>query len=962
MVKEIKYTGFTASPSDYECPDGDLAAVLNVVPEEGSLSPVLPPAELFQLTDGRVLRFVHETAYIRNFIILHPDNTITWRTQDDPDQYSHGTLSHSFSGRTIHQINAIGNTLIVLADDGMHYFLWKGYRTATDPEDAVKEYLYLGTHMPELTLSFGLQGRRSTYDMYDIGILDVALFHSGGSSTSNRTEVTRGEQQDPDQQTRARGDGDGGSRGGERWIVTPSRGRRDAEVNDNDISRLREHILAGINSIIAQESELGKFIFPFFIRYAYRLFDGSLVMHSAPILMIPCTGIPVKCTFPRYIYDEDGLFISDMLAQCVSHDIDYMADADQLSALSDWSDIIKSVDIFVSRQIYTMREIPERLKTVTFKKITDTDDGGFGFFKDADEQDGQYKRQLTNSFFPTQQSLDQDLYAFELYDRLEANLRSDIESCQLFYLLQSIGIQELKTIRTQLLVRSGVPGSFIYEDQEQNLDLRNVVSREVMTDDYGSHDLFIPRNSFIYNARLNLADITKQLFVGYNSASQFPFTNGPLTTRVSVYYLIKQDNQDIAVCGSASTLSMDGPLTYIFYPNAHAYKAIIAYKSADSLSTIYREVPLSPHPTLNGAYFFGGLAYSLQDDTEKASSNPGISADRIIQLQNKIYTSEVNNAYYFPFSGISTVGSRRVFALSSAAKALSQGQFGQHPLYAFSDEGVWALEVNKDGTIVPAQPFTRDVCINPDSITQLDSSVLFATDRGIMLISGSTSTCISDTLDYSQPFQITSLPHSDKLLAFVSLTQADLTYVTFHDFIKSCRMLYSYNRQHIVVFNHDYPYAYVYSLKSKSWGMMQSTIALAIPSYPEALAQLQDGTIVDYSGTGQPATAPDGTLTGIKGVIVTRPLKLDAPDLLKTVNTIIQRGVFQRGHIKTAVYGSRDLIHWFLVWTSVDHYLRGFSGTPYKYFRIVLLCDLAPTESVYGCTVQYTPRFNNRLR
>lgn len=958
MVKEIKYTGFTASPSDYECPDGDLAAVLNVVPEEGSLSPVLPPAKLFQITDGGNVRFVHETAYIRNFIILHPDNTITWRTQDDPDQYSHGTLSHDFSDRTIHQINAIGNTLIVLADDGMHYFFWKGYRNGTEQEgDDPKEYLYLGPHMPELTISFGLQGSRSTYTMNDIGSLDVALFHSEGGrddttsrEPSTRTEIQRGEQSEEEaSETR--------SSGGDRWIVTPSKDRRGEVLNTQDIPRLREHILAGVNSIIAQESEMGKFIFPFFIRYAYRLHDGSLVMHSAPILMIPCTGIPVKCTFQQYKFDDSGLSISDMLAQCISHDIDYMANAGQLSALSNWSDIIKSVDIFVSRQIYTMREIPERLQSVTFRKINNTDDGGFGFFKNANEQDGQYKRQLTNSLFQTQGSLEQDLYAFELYDRLEANLRSEIESCQLFYLLQSIDLQELKTVRTQLLVRSGVPGSFHSEEQDPNIDLRNVVSREVMTDDYESHDLLIPRHSNTYNARLNLTDIAKKLFLGYDSASQFPFTNGSPTTTVRIYYFIKQDNKDITVCSeSSSLLSMDGPLTYIFYPNIHAYKAIIAYKSADGISTIYREVPLSQHPTLNGAYFFGGLSYSLQDDTDKSSSNPGTSADRTIQLQNKIYTSEVNNAYYFPFSGISTVGSRRVFALSSAAKALSQGQFGQHPLYAFSDEGVWALEVNKDGTLVPAQPFTRDVCINTESITQLDSSVLFATDRGIMLISGSNSICISDNLDYSQTFNISSLPNSDKLLSLAGFKQSDLSYVAFRDYVKGCRMLYSYNLQRIIVFNRNYPYAYVYSLRSKNWGMIPSSIDSTIPSYPEAIAQLADGSIVDYSATAE------GSITGIKGVFITRTIKLDAPDQLKTVDTIIQRGNFMRGHVKSVVYGSRDLIHWFIVWTSADHYLRGFRGTPYKYFRLMLLCDLDPDESIYGCSINYTPRFTNRLR
>ena len=41
-------------------------------------------------------------------------------------------------------------------------------------------------------------------------------------------------------------------------------------------------------------------------------------------------------------------------------------------------------------------------------------------------------------------------------------------------------------------------------------------------------------------------------------------------------------------------------------------------------------------------------------------------------------------------------------------------------------------------------------------------------------------------------------------------------------------------------------YAYVYSLKTKTWGMMQSTVADNVPSYPEALAMLKAGTLVDF--------------------------------------------------------------------------------------------------------------------
>ena len=132
-----------------------------------------------------------------------------------------------------------------------------------------------------------------------------------------------------------------------------------------------------------------------------------------------------------------------------------------------------------------------------------------------------------------------------------------------------------------------------------------------------------------------------------------------------------------------------------------------------------------------------------------------------------------------------------------------------------------------------------------------------------------------------------------------------------------------------------------------------------INSYPEAIAISADNKAVNMSvydeGTAQSPTT-------VHALVMTRPLKLDMPDILKTVDTVIQRGMFRKGHVKTALYGSRDLYNWQLVYSSTDHYLRGFSGTPYKYFRIALFAELLKEESIYGCSIQLTPRETNQPR
>ena len=57
-----------------------------------------------------------------------------------------------------------------------------------------------------------------------------------------------------------------------------------------------------------------------------------------------------------------------------------------------------------------------------------------------------------------------------------------------------------------------------------------------------------------------------------------------------------------------------------------------------------------------------------------------------------------------------------------------------------------------------------------------------------------------------------------------------------------------------------------------------------------------------------------------------------------------------------------DLINWHLVWSSKDHYLRGFRGSPYKYFRIAGVATLNADENIFGASVQFSPRQANQPR
>ena len=886
MIKDIKYQGYTAVPSDYECLDGELAGSYNMAPEDGAMHPVFPPQELFTLPQYHSIKFLHKTSAYKHYI-LYNENTesIAWIDADDTTHTLHSIPAGLFTATTIHKVDAVGNTLLVLTPDGVFYFLWKGVSEAYP-----NGYLALGYHLPELDLEFS--------------------FSQGNSHESEEYEANTGS-------------------GARRWSAILG----DPEA----VYNLENAIMAAANSVVADVGGAHQFAFPFFVRYAYRLYDGtSLTMHSAPILMIPTTAVKPTISVE---WNSSGGDPGDptytgpakIKASLTGYQLQYVGDYDKVTYLQEmWADIIAGVDIYISPLFYTY---------------------------------DQGKGAKVNSL--------------GLYTK---DIKKDIVDNANFFLLKRISLDELYYVTPTNNTSSSVSvGGRIHPDTPPasgliNVDFvinnDNIVVREQMTDDYDSHDQLMPTLSYGYNSRLNLAGLSKRLFGGYSPKCLF-YAIGNSTTKETEYkVVIEMGDKQIVVASPSANVLFDSSsrVLWFYYPNPNAKLAYV--KTGDDVQAL----TLKRHSFLNGAYYLG-IDETVTTGETMPDTTTGDAA--IVNLHNKLYTSEVNNPFFFPLRGISTIGGGDIIYIISAAKALSQGQFGQFPLYAFTTEGIWALKVTATGTFEPSQPFTEDVCENPDCITQLDGNVLFASSRGVMLLSGTQVQCVTESINSESPFKFSDLFTTEAamtqwttFLTANGYSTAGLTQVPFSTFLAGCRMIYDYVHQRIIIYNTGKDYAYIYSLKDHKWGMIQTDINYGINSYPEAFAVTDNNVLVNLSQDKTFETIDEQEVPiKVKGVLVTRPLKLDQPDALKTIDTIIQRGKFNFldssrtvKPIRTILYGSRDLYNWFLISSSTDHNLRGFSGSPYKYFRIVLLCDMFPDESVYGCTIQYNPRYLNRPR
>ena len=938
MIKEIKYNGYTANPSDYECPDGDLATTMGLIQEDGIMKPLLPPRVVCTYSDSERIVYIHKTAVCTHYIKLSDDCLdLYWIDSTDMSKQYH--LS-SFSS-WVHKVNSVGNTLCVLCQDGLHYLLWK---------NTSESYKYLGQKPPYVLLQFGLSSNYKA--SYDRGTIET-------TDTSKTYEAA--------------------------WRMTNYEATDSLEINSNKdavsiksakISDLNTSIWALINQTNALITKEGHFYAPFLVRYCYRFYDGTMWMHSAPVFMpvaMPFAyQVEISNVFSNLTNNNIDRIVNDLNVieegsddskdfkltklgfRYRPHNVALKCKAVNSVATSlknDWGDIVKSIDIFVSLPLIR-EDNSEIIKTASVANAS------FHLRNGVLGQHTYPWRLNGDSNIKNNVICDIPLLSEEAY-------LDKIRSCGLFYKVHSYNLEtdNIPSTMTEVpLNKSALPV---------------LATQEVMTDDYKSHNKLLPTftesdkcSTFLYNynGRLNISGVREQLFGGFPLCGLLPHCDGSSGVSVdfasSVYhiyiYISTEDGERVVDCYDEFKFSTTIPFAFIynlpmFYPDSRATRMEIL-----SGSTLY-VLNMVSHPTLNCATTVGGIMSSMNTsfNTKSYANAPTIS--KVVEITNKIYTSEVNNPFYFPVLGINTVGTGNILGICAAAKALSEGQFGQFPLYAFTTEGVWALEVSNTGTFSAKQPITRDVVINPDSITQIDSAVLFATDRGIMHISGSTVQCISDSLNTADLFTIADLPKADKLIEIFNskadeseqITLDNITLLPFDEFLRGCRMVYDYTNQHLIVYNPAVRYAYVYSLKSQTWGMMRSDIVDNVNSYPEALAVADGAKLVDFS---KPVAE------NITALIITRPFKMDDPNSFKTINTIIQRGMFRSTHVQQVLYGSNDLIHWHTVWSSVDKIMRGFRGTPYKAYRLALVCRFDKAESLYGCTVVYEPRMTNQVR
>jgi hypothetical protein len=868
----INFTGLALTPYSDISPDGQLSVCAGLEFHGGALRPSMLGGAKYTLPDdGRSYRMVHiHTTSAYSHFILSAGDELYWADVKE------GDLSVSpvgtFGGFS--SANSVGNTLVVLTSGGIHYSLWKE-----------GSYHYIGQKPPEIGISFGLS--TTMYDRSsDAGSIDIV------PELPYSIDVNR------------------------QIILADKDDQREYVTNV---------VWEAINKVIDGCSKNNRFCMPFFVRAAYRMFGEveTYTMLTPPVLMIPdSTGPKAFFTFEKVESEKltgkiHGRAWASILLSSVSS-----AFAD---GAKDWSDIISSVDIFVSPQV--MRADSSDMVSVLYGPEEDEltwhkppSSYGIGAFvlSGLDFKKTDFDWQLSST----------TMKYFEIPMKDDESFLQDLNGNVQFYKVRSIPLGQL----------SGLAGAGFLPVLEKSLDFGNIVQQDSLPDrsDYQSHDSLISLRSHVYNQRLHLFDLERSWFSGFLPEFSWAYTNSGPGGEITVSVYVSGDDGITRVVQVKSTDFNPSELgRFLYYPNINANRMVIKGGGFNY------DIPLQPHPLLNGAYYI----FMDKDPSRVSVADPELS-NKPLSMANKIYLSEVGNPFSFPLEGIYTIGTGKIYGLSSVATALSQGQFGQFPLMAFCSDGNYAMSVNEEGRYSAIHPpVQRDVCINPDAITQTDSEVLFISSRGVMVTSGAAANCISSELDGVPEV----LPEDNDVWIYPEGKPSD--------FFRTCRVAYDYTNRRIIFFPEQGTGDawYVYSIDNAFWSSASfGPVESVINVFPYSYVQVDGRSILALSDN----YSYEGEIQ--EGILFTRPIKLGSFQLKKILRLSLQ-GVFSEEQ-NISIYVSNDCRKWIYVGTSCSSTIASLRGRPFKYCRFVIKTKLLPSENISLLRVHFETRKERRFR
>ena len=800
MIKQIQLRGISRTPSDRLSEDGGLSESLNMFMDTAENAPAFVPEDVTKdlklpadLQAERI--FIHKTANYENYIVVQLGKVQAY-TPDIVDDEPLLLLDLT-DGEEVLDINSVGNTLILATSANLYYILYQN-----------RTYTFLGHKAPFPIIDFTRE------EVSDLGEIKVEV----------GTEAT-GVWFIEDNNLHS-------------YLPTEEEWNEDSKGGKDHTGRFKtflDNVWEEINDKLKVDAtQQGYLTSPIVIRYDFDLYGSSI--SSVPIV-IPATlspsinlstykAIRMNAGVRSYTSRETATITADRIQKYkikakLSGDWDFDA----------WKDLISSVRIYISFPMGW--DILENSTEMTSREES---------YDSSDVSGSTIKNETFTS--------DATIVFRANPDFRETVLRNTAET----FLIKEIPL--LNDTKTDIsedfkkLVEGEILDIRKYIDPSASDYVQLASDEGMLVESDMKHYTTASKSLDVFNNRVILVQPSQLIDYEFNRLNAYDITAGlPYNNNVTTYevtYLLRGHTEDKVVKETfvyyQNAEKTERIYGFQIFPDNRAYKMLIKITSQDGdVTTVtYQEYDMLPHPYLDCAYYYGGLSRQLNSlGTIRGEFNYPVNA--LDDTDNKIFISEINKPFEFPDASKYTFQSK-VLSVAIATTALSQGQFGQFPLYVFTEDGIWAMETAADGSFVTSKPLSREVCINPDAICPIDNAVVFVTNKAVMMISGSQVANISPFMNgrhYTPNDSAKNLIRKEE--GFTDLVPAIADDDPFMRFMSDAKTAYDYTGQRLIFISpSNTGFQYVYKIDTQTWHKVAFDgfdLDFPLNSYPECLVQ-----------------------------------------------------------------------------------------------------------------------------
>ena len=982
----IPIKGIMRAGTDELCADGAMNEVIGMEYKDGSWLPYSMTEEGVIFTDmnldGGIKKvYVHKTSDGEShYIVITTNNSLFYEINRVG---SDKRITLSLLTDSVKDVEILGNMLCVSKDSGMENYIWNSdtnrYKTYSNQQ--------LIEQLPKIIFAVSNNDANKTSEgQYNSGQILYARSNAYGKEFYNTLSIY-----------------------GSAYL---------------EESKVRESVAGAARKAQYSVQENGRLYGCVLTCYAYRLKNGDLIMASSPVLL----------NFPN-INSELGDVSDDGLAnhkvyipksallgkestlkfrRSVNSDNEWYADSDFM-----YDEEYRKVDngMFAMDKssdtgvlINTFEKMPPLYAYYHDVHSYEYNDAGFvvagcvsNFLKIKILSD--IPSELKNLVQSVCIFMSEQVNPYEDFTHqnttcigsLKLSPEGDYSASYRFKLKSREGIyDEILKLKNLYLVNE-IPFNSIKESESfEVVDLRNKLGDSLLVQESLPIEAFNLRENIsgelsTYNYRLHLSQYTQRLFKGYDfnittyipMCGQLHYGTEYEDVEEESYIKVTIDNEE----GHSEVWSKMSSHPSVINP-------IIAYPDADATSIEFyvesggewymKHYDLTPSAS-------GNFAFHLEPDLdvsgpwggqrEKVNAPTIEDINNLRTYHNGLKVSDVAYPSYFPAKYTYRIGNEKIIGLARLTIPVSQDNYGVDRLIVFCTDGIYSMGVDRTGAGVytDTQYVNPEVCVNRNTICEIGGAIIFASDKGLMMLS---SNGVEEFIPHLNG-KIRFKPSDDavsvkdgnhiynKIVNNYEIVELkdSLSTDDFIDYISDIDTVVSYvsKKNKIVIYNKFEQYIYLIDIKTRNTTKLDVRIDFDDDNSPEETYWL------DIGGEWRPLVfcyLSDEIETDC--LIQSRPIKIQQDD--KCSYRCVLTGYFEGNPnsnqwAELVVLGSLDGDHWRAIGVKERKLNEPFHNFgcitergSWKYVMFIFAGRLSHNSHIDSIDITVDGRYNNKKR